>query len=118
MKEARAMASSMGYGRLLAGAECPGVDQLDTTALIVAGIAGCHRGLAGAGNRGSLAVELADWPARSAAFSSDGGVRPSRRAIKRQDAVAEILFEQAFDCGACPREGWPRRAAVLLRQPW
>jgi len=56
-------ASLVGRGCLQAGAECPGVDQLDTAALIVAGIAGRHRGLASAGNRGDLAVKLADRPA-------------------------------------------------------
>ena len=77
---------------LLAGAECPGVDQLDTTALVVAGVAGRHRGFTGADDRGDLAIELADRPARCATFCSDGG--------------------------ACPRGEQPRRAVVLLRPPW
>ena len=84
-----------GYGCLLAGTIGPGVDQFDTAALVVNGVAGCHGSLMRAGDRGDLAVKLTDRAPRGATRSGDGGVGPGGSAIKRQDAIAEVFVEQA-----------------------
>ena len=52
-----------------------------------------------AGDRGDLAVKLADRAARGTTRSGDGGVGPGCGAIKRQDAIAEVFVQQALDRG-------------------
>jgi hypothetical protein len=75
----------------------PRVHQLDAAALEVAGVAGGHAGAMSAGDRGDLAIELADGATSRTPHGGDGGIGAGSLAVEGQDAVAKVFLKNALD---------------------
>jgi len=75
----------------------PGVDQLDPAAVKVCDVASGHGCLLRVGYGGYLTVELADRTTRFTAFVGDDSIGTGGSAVKREDAVTEILVQNAFN---------------------